>query len=273
MPVSARATEAAESLRGRTAAWRWWYDVEARPGTLNMALDQALLERAAGGERWFRLYRWDPHCLSFGRHEPATRRYDRAAIEARGIDVVRRPTGGRAVWHARELTYALALPAGDLAAGVRGACLEIHTMLRDALRSLAIPADLAPAVSTPAIGSGACFAHPVGGEILVHGRKVVGSAQAREGGGLLQHGAILLQDDQRLIRDVTVGHAPADAGAPLEALLGRPLPPDELADAVLRAARTRWGGQWTPTGPDDDLLATAARHRARFASTAWTWRA
>jgi lipoate-protein ligase A len=83
-----------------------------------MAVDQALLERAGRlGERRLRLYRWHPHCLSFGRHEQALRRYDRDRIVASGLDVVRRPTGGRAVWHAGELTYAVAMPAAELSCG------------------------------------------------------------------------------------------------------------------------------------------------------------
>ena len=58
--------------------WSVWFDLDPRPGPLNMAIDQALLERAGRhGERWLRLYRWSPHCLSFGRHERAARRYDR----------------------------------------------------------------------------------------------------------------------------------------------------------------------------------------------------
>ena len=98
----------------------------------------------ARGEPWLRLYRWAPHCLSFGRHEPALRRYDRARIESLGLDVVRRPTGGRAVWHAEELTYAIAAPAEELG-GLRQAYHEIHAMLLDGFVRLGIAGELAPA--------------------------------------------------------------------------------------------------------------------------------
>jgi lipoate-protein ligase A len=84
---------------------------EPRRGADNMARDQALLDLAESDNvSVLRLYRWNPHCLSFGRNEPALRRYDREKIHTRGIDCVRRPTGGRAVWHARELTYAVVSP-------------------------------------------------------------------------------------------------------------------------------------------------------------------
>ncbi|MBI2403017.1 MAG: lipoate--protein ligase family protein [Gemmatimonadetes bacterium] len=77
-----------------------------------MAIDQALLDDVdrRGDLAYLRLYRWNPPCLSFGRNEPALSRYDRAEIERLGVDVVRRPTGGRAVWHDDELTYAVAAP-------------------------------------------------------------------------------------------------------------------------------------------------------------------
>jgi lipoate-protein ligase A len=157
-----------------------------------MALDQALLEESdATGAAFLRLYRWDPPCLSFGRNEPALARYDRAAIARRGIAVVRRPTGGRAVWHEHEVTYAVAAPIaafGSLAESYR----DIHARLARALCTLGLDARLAPAARPAALGAGACFAASAGGEVLIGGRKVVGSAQVRRGSAFLQHGSILL---------------------------------------------------------------------------------
>lgn len=253
-------------------SWRLLLDLQGRPGWQNMALDQALLARAGRGERWLRLYRWRPHCLSFGRHEPALRRYDRAGIEARGLSVVRRPTGGRAVWHAEELTYALAAPAGPFG-GLRQAYEEIHRMLLDALRLLGVGAELAAARSTAPVDAGACFASPVGGEITVRGRKLVGSAQLRAGDGLLQHGSLLLAGGQRTVAEVTLGGAPDDLALSLAE--AAPVTPDllEVAGAVATAAAERWRGTWERTTPDADLLAEAASHEERFRSPAWTWRA
>lgn len=256
-----------------SGAWRLWDDPAPRPGTLNMAIDQALLRRAGvDGERWLRLYRWRPHCLSFGRNEPACRRYDRARLAAAGLDVVRRPTGGRAVWHARELTYAVAMPVADVA-GLRQAYLEIHGMILDALALLGVGASLAPDGRTPGLEAGACFARPVGGEVLVAGRKVVGSAQLREGGGLLQHGSILLEDDQSLVATLTRGPAPPDGSAPLVRLLGRSVPAAALARAVGSAAAARWGDSWSAPAECAELLAEAREYLPRFGSEEWTWRA
>jgi lipoate-protein ligase A len=237
-----------------------------------MAIDQAMLDRAGRGERWLRLYRWAPHCLSFGRHEPALRRYDRPKIADLGLDVVRRPTGGRAVWHAEELTYALAVP-GDALGGLRQAYEEIHRMLLAALRMLGVGAEMAPARRTAGLDAGACFASPAGGEIVIGGRKVVGSAQLREGGGLLQHGSILLAGQQTTVHDVTLGGGPADLAGPLADAIGRSPGIHEVADAVAVAAADCWDGDWERATLSAELLAEGARHEVRFRSPAWTWRA
>ena len=252
--------------------WSLWFDLEGRPGPQNMAIDQAMMDRAGAGERWLRLYRWAPHCLSFGRHEPALRRYDRPKIGELGLDVVRRPTGGRAVWHAEELTYALAVPA-DALGGLRRAYEEIHRMLLGALRLLGARAEIAPARRAAGLNAGSCFASPAGGEIVIGGRKVVGSAQLREGAGLLQHGSILLAGHQGAVHDITLGGAPPDLSAPLVDAIGRSPGIRETAEAVAGAAAERWRGSWKRTPVSTELLAGAARHEARFRSPEWTWRA
>jgi lipoyl(octanoyl) transferase len=253
------------------SSWTLWLDLAGRPGFRNMAIDQALLDRAARqDERWLRLYRWSPHCLSFGRHEPASRRYDRERAESLGLDTVRRPTGGRAVWHGEELTYAVALPAEGLG-GVREVCAEIHAVLRDGLSRLGVSA--IPAGPTPALapGAGACFSTPIGSELMLDGRKVVGSAQLRERGALLQHGTILLDGDQRTVALVTRGAAPPDKAGGLALALGRRPHPADVADAVAEAASTRWPGRWHRTVGDEGPLADAEPFEARFRSADWTW--
>lgn len=253
-------------------SWRLLLDLDGRPGWQNMALDQALLARAARGERWLRLYRWSPHCLSFGRHEPAGRRYDRERIERRGLDVVRRPSGGRAVWHAEELTYAVAAPAEPFG-GLRQAYQEIHRMLLDALRLLGVEAELAPARRTAPVDAGACFASPAGGEVTLWGRKLVGSAQLREGTGLLQHGSLLLAGRQDPVREVTLGVASADLAVPLADATGCDPDLRAVTEAVAHAASNRWEGTWTQVAADPALEREAAAYAARFRSPAWTWRA
>jgi lipoyl(octanoyl) transferase len=254
-----------------TCRWGIILDRDGQSGAQNMALDQALVDLAERtGTGVLRLYRWAPFCLSFGRHEPALRRYDRAAIVRRGLDTVRRPTGGRAVWHARELTYAVAAPVtwfGSLSASYH----QIHTLLARAIRALGAPAELAPA--TPAVGlaGGACFARTAGGEVMVRGRKLVGSAQLRQGPALLQHGSLLLEDDQALVGELTAGTTlPAGGEVTLREAAGRPIDFDEAAAAVAAAFATI-GGDWA-SADGQAISQLATPHLARFRDPGWTWR-
>jgi lipoyl(octanoyl) transferase len=225
-----------------------------------MALDDALLQDAARtGRPTLRLYRWSPPCLSFGRNEPALARYDRAAIERLGLDVVRRPTGGRAVWHDAEATYAVAAPValfGTLAESYR----VIHERLADALRCLGVRAELAAPRRASGVGAGPCFATPVGGEVLVDGKKVIGSAQVRHGSAFLQHGSILLDGSQDVIQAISRQPSAVSATS-LTVALGRSVGFTEVADAVVSV----WGTPFT-------VLHQPPPSSTVFSSTAWTWR-
>jgi lipoyl(octanoyl) transferase len=240
-----------------------------------MGIDQTLLDRAEQqGESWLRLYQWQPHCLSFGRHEPATRRYDVDRIRELGLDTVRRPTGGRAVWHHQELTYSVAAPT-DRLGSLQAAYLEIHRMLAAALGELGIPTSLAAPTRTAPVDAGACFAQAAGGEVMVGGRKVVGSAQLRRGTALLQHGSILLDDDQSLVasltRDARGRPGSNSPTSPLSTMVGRGLSPRDVIEAVARAAATRWRGVWQRVADPGTILNAATAHFAQFRSSAWTW--
>ncbi len=239
-----------------------------RPGAENMAIDTGLLEQADQTCRAFlRLYRFAPSCLSLGRNEPARKRYDRAAIAHLGIDVVRRPTGGRAVWHEHEVTYAVAAPVQAFGC-LRDSYRTIHERLAAALRTLGVDATLAPdrppPPSTASHRLNSCFATPVGGEVLVAGRKLIGSAQLRRGQAFLQHGSILLDGSQDVIRAVSGLPEAVSGETTLAAVLGRPVPFEEVADAIVRV----WG----------EAITSTVFHRpppsstALFRDPAWTWR-
>ena len=207
---------------------------EGRSGADNMAIDESLLVDAdRTGRSFLRLYRWNPPCLSLGRNEPLERRYDFAAIERRGWQVVRRPTGGRAVWHEHEVTYAVAAPVAAFGS-LKESYVAIHERLAAALRTLGVDATLAtgrPAVR-PSDGPTSCFAAPVGGEVLVDGKKVVGSAQVRRGSAFLQHGSILLAGSQDPVNAVSRQPSAANGSTTLSAALGRPVGFEEVAEAI-----------------------------------------
>ena len=236
-----------------------------------MAIDTTLLERADRlSEGWLRLYQWKPSCLSFGRHEPAARRYDIGRIQALGLDTVRRPTGGRAVWHARELTYAVAAPSVRLGS-LQSAYLEIHRMIADALGRLGARVSLAPSTRAAPLDAGACFAQPAGGEVMWGTRKIVGSAQYRQGTALLQHGSILLADDQHMVAALTRGSPGSGLDLPLENRSGPRLEWGPAAASVGRTASGCWPGRWEAVSRPDRVLEEASQHHPHYQSAAWTW--
>jgi lipoate-protein ligase A len=251
--------------------WHVWIDEIPRPGWCNMAIDRALLDRAeAASESWLRLSTWEPHCLSFGRHEPAARRYDADLIASLGIDTVRRPTGGRAVWHSKELTYAIAGSASAFGS-LRQAYLDIHRALAKALQSIDVAAWLAPPGRSVSVDAGACFANAAGGEVMVGARKVVGSAQLRLKRGFLQHGSILLEDEQSMVTALMRAQdKPAVTQTPALLEQGRSVP--ELIDAILRAVQAHWTGTWVTLSCPGEMLQTATRYFPQFRSVAWTWK-
>jgi len=173
------------------------------PGQENMRRDLALLNMVVLGESRgaIRFYGFSPPCLSLGRLQSEDD-VDMEACGRDGIDVVRRPTGGRAVLHDAEVTYSVTCRTADERFGgtVAESCGRIHAVLVSALRSLGVetvPSGGGPTgreamverYSTPD-----CFAHPAPNELTAtDGRKVVGSAQARRGGALLQHGSVPLE--------------------------------------------------------------------------------
>lgn len=159
-----------------------------------MACDHALAALARPGEGTVRFYRWATATLSFGRNEPVTVGYRELLRQSPGMEAVRRPTGGRAVIHDRELTYCVVLPVRAFG-GLRAAYRKINGGLLRGLRRLGVDAGGAPGRAA-APDSGPCFFEAAEGEVVVRGRKLVGSAQARIGGAILQHGSMLLVADQ-----------------------------------------------------------------------------
>ncbi|HEV7590799.1 MAG TPA: lipoate--protein ligase family protein [Longimicrobium sp.] len=255
--------------------WRL-VDTPPAPGAWNMAVDEALAASvAAGGAPVLRFYRWEPACLSLGRNQPARGRYDLAALAAAGIDVVRRPTGGRAVLHRRELTYSVAAPVA-LLGPPRPAYAAINRALVAGLRRLGAAVSLQPATAAraPLPSLAPCFAEPVEGEVVAGGRKLVGSAQRLLGSVILQHGSLPLHDDQSLVAALLVDSDPSADDAPpatLAEVLGREPAWDELTAALAAGWEESLGAVFTPAGLTGDEAALARAGAERYAGPAWTW--
>ena len=156
-----------------------------------MARDVALAGRASGeGVGFVRIYGWSPPAVSIGRNQDPEDACDAVACAAEGWDVVRRPTGGRAVLHAAdEVTYAVMLPLQAAPPGVLAAYEWLAQALLVAFRLLGLPADLSEGRRL-SDRTGACFDAPAAHEVVCGGRKIAGSAQVRRAGYLLQHGSL-----------------------------------------------------------------------------------
>ena len=171
--------------------WRLVDDLDAGlDGAGHMAADLALLDQvAAGADPALRLYRWTPPALSLGRFQPDDD-VDVEACARLGVEVVRRPTGGKGLLHGGDLTYAVAMPRPD---GAAGGVDAVYELLAGALIAGLARLGVAAAVARHDGPAGpVCFAAQQGADLRVGDRKLCGSAQVRHAGAVLQHGSILL---------------------------------------------------------------------------------
>lgn len=240
-----------------------------------MALDHALMERARRtGDRVFRVYAWTQPTLSLGRHQVARDRINVRTAHDLGIGLVRRPTGGRALLHHREVTYSVttALAPDDSA---RTWYASITDILMRALGLLDARATVATSVGkTPAPATAACFVQPDEGEITVDGRKLVGSALLRQQDALLQHGSILLDDDQSMLNAILPADElpPAPAGTLRRSDTGTVPSFADVAEALFHALRSMPGVEASALESDAALSDEAARLERVYGSDEWTFR-
>ena len=231
-----------------------------RTGSFNMEYDERLAHSLVASDSAFivRVYGWNPPAISLGWHQDVNE-IDGAGAAAAGIDVVRRPTGGRAILHSDEVTYSVVMVASQK--GVLTVYQSISEALTRGLSFLGAPVVLEKSQphfptlyrSPSAV---ACFASAARYEIQIAGRKLVGSAQrryARPDGQevVLQHGSILLGDDHLRIVDfmkqldehqrVRMRQELREKTVDLSSALGRRVEPDEVITALMRGFEEAWG--------------------------------
>lgn len=251
-----------------------------------MAVDEAILEAVAAGHSLptLRFYAWQPPCLSLGYSQAVRDEVDLEACRVRGIDLVRRPTGGRAILHTDELTYSVVAPqddprvAGEIVESYRRLCQGLLAGLR-MLGLDVVQAGRKP--SKPETLSAVCFDAPSDYEITVQRKKLVGSAQARRRGVVLQHGALPLVGDVTRIVDVL--NLPDDEreafraalrarATTLEAALGRTVSFDEAARALAQGFAQALNLELVPGELSSDELARAEVLVAeKYAAVWWTF--
>jgi len=256
---------------GAAMGWRTIVHAVPVPGARNMSLDHALAELSPPGEGVLRLYGWDPPTVSFGRNEPARGRYDLEAAGREGLGFVRRPTGGRSVFHSREVTYCVVLPVRAFG-GPRDAYLGINEGLVRGLRTLGCAAEVARQGKVLAPDAGPCFQAPAPGEVMLGGRKLVGSAQVRIGDNILQHGSVILGGDQGALSRLTGGGGDPFPPATLEGAVGA-VTWNAVAAALAEGMALALGGVWNEGDVTSAEDARARRLEAeRYSDEAWTWR-
>jgi lipoyl(octanoyl) transferase len=274
-----------------------WRLIKTDPahGAWNMALDEALLEgmRAEYALPVLRLYAWEPPCLSLGVAQPAAD-VNGQALQAHGWELVRRPTGGRAILHTDELTYSVIGPHTEvhLAGSVLESYQRLSLALLEALHLLGVPArseaePFLPASSEPK--GPVCFEVPSNYEITINGKKLVGSAQARRKEGILQHGSLPLYGDLRRITQVlNFDHSQDSTGisaqaaaaerlleraTTIEACLGVALSWEAAAEVFATAFQSVLNLDLIPSEPSSlELQRTEDLVREKYAHPSWTKR-
>ncbi|HEX6575553.1 MAG TPA: lipoate--protein ligase family protein [Gemmatimonadaceae bacterium] len=253
--------------------WRLMH-APAASGAENMARDAALMDHARNtGEHVFSVYSWTRPTLSLGRNQTARGRYDLDEAARREIDIVRRPTGGRALLHWREVTYSVAASSED--DSLRESYEQINAIVLYGLRKLGVDAAEAQGgPRTPSPGDLPCFAAPAEGELVTNGSKLVGSAQVRENGALLQHGSILIRDDQSLIADLLrekSSAAEVPRAATLADAMGREPTLDEVARALFESVKALEDADATAMDAAE-VQDLTEKHLEQFQNPLWTWR-
>lgn len=260
------------------AAWRL---VRSGPadGPTNMAVDEAILRAVVAGEAppTLRLYAWEPGCFSLGRAQPIVD-VDQQALAASGYDLVRRPTGGRAILHVDELTYSVVAPRTEprVTGGVVESYRRLSQGLVRGLERLGVANIIADQrVENRGAEGPVCFEVPSDYEITAGGKKLAGSAQMRAQGVVLQHGAIPLYGDITRICSLLAAHPdPAQVRAratTVEEARGRPVSWDEAAEAITAGFAAALNLRFEPGSLTDEEWARARQLRAeKYASRAWS---
>lgn len=258
-----------------------WRLIRSEPadGATNMAVDETVLRAVAHGEvpPTLRLYAWEPPSLSLGRGQPADD-VDRRAVRDGGYGLVRRPTGGRAILHVDELTYSVIIPQSDprVAGSVVESYRRLSAALVRALELLGVPHIVADQRVEEAGEEGpVCFEVPSDYEITAAGKKLVGSAQMRAQGVVLQHGAVPLHGDIARICPLLAQHPdPVRVRAratTVERALGRRVSWDEAAEALARGFAETLNLELKPANLTPQERAAARALRAeKYAASDWT---
>ncbi len=266
------------------ATWRL-INTGVSDGAANMAIDEAIMRSVAEGRSppTLRFYGWDPPCVSVGYSQSVRKEIDLDRCRERGYTLVRRPTGGRAILHIDELTYSVVAPqgearvAGDIITSYRRLSLGLVEGLRT-LHGGVVQADRMDS-DGGLEKSAACFDVPSHYEVTAYGRKLVGSAQVRRNGVVLQHGALPLEGDVSRLVDVLALQEPdrvalrgklLERAIALDEVVGRVVPFDEAAEALAQGFRSALNLEFTLGKLSSFEREAAEGLMSRYTGDEWT---
>ncbi|MEM2225940.1 MAG: biotin/lipoate A/B protein ligase family protein [Candidatus Bathyarchaeia archaeon] len=244
--------------------------ISSNDAYMNMAIDEAIMRAKAAGRvpNTIRFYRWRPSAVSIGFFQSVEEEVDIGACAELGVDIVRRPTGGGAVYHDSdgELTYSLVVDAGnprvsaDFLTSYRALCEGIVR----GLRSLGLDAHFNPV-----------------NDVLVGGRKISGNAQTRRLGTVLQHGTVLLRADlSRMFRVLRIADeklrdkmisAAQERVTTIERELGRAVGFEEVSDALRRGFEEALGIELEEGDLSEEERSLAMELRGKYSSREWIY--
>lgn len=267
--------------------WRL-LDTGALDAATNMAVDEAILweHRAGRVPPTLRFYAWDPPALSLGYAQSLEKEVDLAILKAKGFGLVRRLTGGRAVLHDKEITYSIVVREDHplMAGGVLPSYLRVARALAKGLELLGVRVEIASGRQKVLSQhtSAACFDAPSWYEITVGGRKLIGSAQTRKGGVVLQHGSLVLRQNVEDLFAVLKFTFPekrqelqaefARRACGLEEVLGRPISKEEVKEAIVRSFEELYDLRLLPGKLTSGEEKRVEELRVKYSSPEWNAR-
>lgn len=256
--------------------WELIYDREALRGSWNMAVDEYLFLLAQKSNKtYLRFYTWLRPTASLGCSQDMNKVLNLEECRKRGVDIVRRMTGGKLVLHHLEVTYSVASARADVfTATLEGSYRLISEALVLGLRLLGLPAELA--VNTPSAYARShlpCFAYPARNEVEINGKKVIGSAQKRSGHAFLQHGSIPLVKEVELLSAISYGLDPAraDSLTSLSDELGKPVSYAQAVDFLIEGFKKQFQADLATRqlAPEESRI-VARIENLKYASWSWT---
>lgn len=253
------------------ASWRFIPFSEMN-GAMNMALDVLFLEEAESTVPVLRLYGFSPPCISLGLNQKISEDSIKRTQE-RGFEIVRRPSGGRAVLHYKDLTYSFIAcqkghgSIGVLESGVSSAYKQICSGLQSAFGHLGLKTELGTS-SSAYRNQVDCFLATTNADLHVDGLKLAGSAQLRRRNAVLQHGSIPLNLDQDLMAELLginkSEERKNERHANLFELLGRVVPISELNEAMRLGFSSAFETSFSIREPDASELSRAEKLTGEF---------